>query len=109
MKKYKVAMPQELEYIRQFEENEKLTRERKMRGFEPKTQDQEIDLDARIRLTPRGIEFYESMQKQIEFDNLKDLEQYMRAFHPRILKAFQERKKRKNVDNQRDCQLKIDI
>ena len=109
MKKYSVAMPWELEYVRQFKEKEKLDRERKMRGFEQETPKQEIDLDTRVRLTPRGVEFYENMQKSIEFDNLKDLERYMRAFHPRILKAFQERKKRKNVDNQRDCQLQIDI
>lgn len=109
MKKYNVAMPQELEYIRQFKEREKLDRQRKMQGFEPNTPNQEMDLDERIRLTPRGVAFCENRQKSIEFDNLKALEMYMKAFHPRILKAFQERRKRKIIDNQRDCQLKIDI
>ena len=109
MKKYNVAMPQELEYIRQFKEREKLNRERKMHGFEPKEQKQEIDLDERISLTPRGIAFCEDRLKSVEFEELKAFELYMKAFHPRILKAFQERRKRKNVDNQRDCQLQIDI
>jgi hypothetical protein len=112
-KKYKVAMPPELDYITRLRNREQFERQQRIRGIAPAVapaeSEQDAAMDERIpyHLTPLGIEVVENGRAVAEFHRVRDFESYRKASCNAVSAQKKRDIKSKKPNNQRDCQVDI--